>query len=49
VVGAVLVYRFLTIVPTLLAGLGAAFLWRRHRHSVPTGSRPAPADEISGG
>ena len=54
VVGAVLVYRFLTIVPTLLAGLVGAFLWRRHRRSVPTGSGPtgsgpAPADGISGG
>ena len=31
VVAAVLVYRFLTTVPTLLLGLGAAFTWRRHR------------------
>ncbi len=29
VVAAVLVYRFLTIVPTLLVGLGAAAAWRR--------------------
>jgi uncharacterized protein (TIRG00374 family) len=29
VVAAVLVYRFLTTVPTLLLGLGAAFTWRR--------------------
>ena len=30
VVAAVLVYRFLTIVPTLLLGLAAAATWRRH-------------------
>jgi uncharacterized protein (TIRG00374 family) len=29
VVAAVLVYRFLTTVPTLLLGLAAAFTWRR--------------------
>ena len=33
VVAAVLVYRFLTIVPTLLLGLVAALTWRRHRSS----------------
>jgi uncharacterized membrane protein YbhN (UPF0104 family) len=31
VVAAVLVYRFLTIVPTLLLGLGAGATYRRHR------------------
>jgi putative heme transporter len=31
VVAAVLVYRFLTIVPTLALGLGAGATWRRHR------------------
>jgi uncharacterized protein (TIRG00374 family) len=31
VVAAVLVYRFLTIVPTLLLGLAAAATWRRHQ------------------
>jgi putative heme transporter len=31
VVAAVLVYRFLTIVPTLLLGLGAATTYRRHK------------------
>ena len=30
VVAAVLVYRFLTIVPTLLLGMAAAATWRRH-------------------
>ena len=30
VVAAVLVYRFLTIVPTLLVGLVCAVTWRRH-------------------
>jgi uncharacterized membrane protein YbhN (UPF0104 family) len=34
VVGAVLVYRFLTIVPTLLLGLAAAATWRRHQPVV---------------
>jgi putative heme transporter len=34
VVAAVLVYRFLTVVPTLLLGLIAAATWRRHRPSV---------------
>jgi putative heme transporter len=31
VVAAVLLFRFLTIVPTLLLGTGAAFWWRRYR------------------
>ena len=31
VVAAVLVYRFLTLVPTLVLGLLAAATWRRHR------------------
>jgi len=31
VVAAVLVYRFLTIVPTLVLGATAAATWRRHR------------------
>jgi putative heme transporter len=31
VVAAVLVYRFLTVVPTLVLGLLAALTWRRHR------------------
>ena len=42
VVAAVLVYRFLTAVPTLLLGLGAALTWRRRR---PPG---ATADLSSG-
>ena len=48
VVGAVLVYRFLTIVPTLLVGLAAAATWRRHGRAEagtapelgPPGARP---------
>jgi putative heme transporter len=36
VVAAVLVYRFLTAVPTLLLGLGAAFTWRRQKPKPPT-------------
>jgi uncharacterized protein (TIRG00374 family) len=34
VVAAVLVYRFLTIVPTLLLGMAAAATWRRHYPGV---------------
>lgn len=34
VVAAVLVYRFLTMVPTLVVGLLAATTWRRHRRAV---------------
>jgi uncharacterized membrane protein YbhN (UPF0104 family) len=34
VVTAVLVYRFLTIVPTLLLGLLAGATWRRHRPAI---------------
>ena len=48
VVAAVLVYRFLTIVPTLVAGLVGAFLWRRHRRCLGSAPR-SPADGISGG
>jgi uncharacterized protein (TIRG00374 family) len=33
VVAGVLVYRFLTMVPTLLLGLAAAFTWRRQRRA----------------
>jgi uncharacterized protein (TIRG00374 family) len=37
VVAAVLVYRVLTVVPTLLIGLLAGATWKRHRpESVPT-------------
>ena len=47
VVAAVLVYRFLTMVPTLLVGLGAAFTWRRHRGTVvdTDGDKSAQAEE----
>jgi uncharacterized protein (TIRG00374 family) len=34
VVAAVLVYRFLTMVPTLVLGLAAAATWRRHHPGV---------------
>ena len=46
VVAGVLVYRFLTMVPTLVLGLIAATTWRRHRPS-PDASLGglAPADE----
>jgi putative heme transporter len=42
VVAAVLVYRFLTAVPTLLLGLGAAFTWRRRRPPGPTIEESTP-------
>jgi len=43
VVAAVLVYRFLTAVPTLLLGLGAAFTIRRRRPPGATGVDSPPA------
>jgi putative heme transporter len=45
VVAAVLVYRFLTTVPTLLLGLGAAFTWRKHRR--PSAVSPVQVDAAS--
>jgi putative heme transporter len=44
VVAGVLVYRFLTMVPTLVLGLIAATTWRRHR-PTPDLAELAPADE----
>ena len=41
VVAAVLLYRFLTIVPTLAVGAAAAATWRRHRRADPTLPDPA--------
>ena len=42
VVAAVLVYRFLTIVPTLVIGLLAGVTWKRYRpEELPTESPPA--------
>jgi uncharacterized protein (TIRG00374 family) len=46
VVAAVLVYRFLTMVPTLLLGLVAAGTWRRHRVR-PTDPTLAELDETA--
>jgi putative heme transporter len=43
VVAAVLVYRFLTVVPTLVLGLLAAFTWRRGQR------RPEPVELIANG
>ena len=51
VVAAVLVYRFLTIVPTLLVGLVSAATWRRRGLQEPEpvqARRPAPADHPLG-
>jgi uncharacterized protein (TIRG00374 family) len=48
VVAAVLVYRFLTIVPTLLVGLVSAATWRRHRGAVvETASVDGPLPPIT--
>lgn len=53
VVAAVLVYRFLTAVPTLLLGLGAAFTWRRQKPKPPgdafhpVGAMPGNSGESS--
>jgi uncharacterized protein (TIRG00374 family) len=50
VVAAVLVYRFLTLVPTLVLGLAAGATWRRHRppelarEAALAGGAPSPAD-----
>jgi uncharacterized protein (TIRG00374 family) len=41
VVAAVLLYRFLTIVPTLVLGLVAAATWRYHHPRRKTGTTPA--------
>jgi putative heme transporter len=46
VVAGVLVYRFLTMVPTLALGLIAATTWRRHGPKPEAGlAELAPADE----
>jgi uncharacterized membrane protein YbhN (UPF0104 family) len=48
VVAAVLVYRFLTIVPTLLVGLVSAATWKRHRGAVvETGPVEGPLPPIT--
>jgi uncharacterized membrane protein YbhN (UPF0104 family) len=46
VVAAVLVFRFLTAVPTLLLGLAGALTLRRHRPPKPEIS-PGPGDEVA--
>jgi uncharacterized protein (TIRG00374 family) len=49
VVAAVLVYRFLTAVPTLLLGLGAAFTWRRQGlHAEPAHAPSQQAQQALG-
>jgi len=40
VVAAVLLYRFLTIVPTLVLGAAAALTWRRQRQPVVASASP---------
>jgi uncharacterized membrane protein YbhN (UPF0104 family) len=45
VVAAVLVYRFLQTVPTLVLGLASAFTWRRHR---PLADEPAVGAATTG-
>jgi uncharacterized membrane protein YbhN (UPF0104 family) len=43
VVAAVLVYRFLTIVPTLVLGLMAAFTFRQHQPAGAAGVAGSPS------
>lgn len=45
VVAAVLVFRFLTMVPTIAYGLVAAATWRRHRPPVTDAERSSHPDE----
>jgi uncharacterized protein (TIRG00374 family) len=46
VVAAVLVYRFLTTIPTILLGLTAAFTWRRHAaQPAAAASRSSPGQD----
>jgi uncharacterized protein (TIRG00374 family) len=47
VVAAVLVYRFLTVVPTLVLGLIAAVTWKRHNPRVPEPPKDSPRDSMS--
>ena len=42
VVAAILVFRFLTMVPTLVLGLFAAATWRRHRRRAPDRAPATP-------
>jgi putative heme transporter len=44
VVAAVLVYRFLTMVPTIALGLVAAGTWRRHRPREAPSAGPVPVE-----
>jgi uncharacterized membrane protein YbhN (UPF0104 family) len=44
VVAAVLVFRFLTVVPTLVLGLIASFTWR---HGAKTAALSEPAARLS--
>jgi uncharacterized protein (TIRG00374 family) len=44
VVAAVLLYRFLTLAPTLVIGLIAGATWRHHRPSAPSGEPVLQAD-----
>jgi hypothetical protein len=47
VVAAVLVYRFLTTVPTLILGLAAAFTWRRQGRKEPAGVVSSVRDDAA--
>jgi putative heme transporter len=48
VVAAVLLYRFLTIVPTLALGAAAGATWRRQRGPEPAAASSSPDDRLSG-
>jgi uncharacterized protein (TIRG00374 family) len=48
VVAAVLVWRFLTMIPTLGFGLVVAGTWRRHAHAAPAAAEAPPVGTMPG-
>lgn len=46
VVAAVLVYRFLTMAPTLVLGLASAATWKRHHPDVAVGGTAASSQQV---
>ena len=49
VLAAVLVFRFLTIVPTLILGTVSAALWRRVVRNAPEPETTAPPQDVDDG
>ena len=49
VLAAVLVFRFLTIVPTLILGTGSAAAWRRVVRNAPEPETTVPQQDVDGG